>query len=333
MPARQLRADPPGLRFTECSEDPALYISMNDLLGAVRGGGGAPPPPPPPGYGDGNAAAEDRPDKMLDDFFVQVAKIKELLASIRRSLEKLQAAHERSKVITRGADMRALRDSMQADINEVNKTAHTIKARLEALDKDNAKALKQQGCGGGSSSERTRTAITAALRKKLRDLMGEFQQLRQRLQDEYREVVERRVYTVTGQRPDSEQVEQLIETGESETIFQKAILEQGRGQVADTLAEIQERHDAVQQLEKSLLDLHQIFLDMAVLVEAQGEMLDNIEAQVARSVEYVQQGTTALVDAKRYQKGTRKLMCACLIICLIIIGIIAGVIAWQVTKK
>jgi len=46
--------------------------------------------------------------------------------------------------------------------------------------------LLLQGCGPGSSSERTRTAITAALRKKLRDLMGEFQQLRQRLQDEYR---------------------------------------------------------------------------------------------------------------------------------------------------
>ena len=51
-------------------------------------------------------------------------------------------------------------------------------------------------------------------------------------------------------------------------------------QVEDTLAEIQERHDAVRDLEKGLLDLHQIFLDMAVLVEAQGEMLDNIEAQV-----------------------------------------------------
>ena len=48
----------------------------------------------------------------------------------------------------------------------------------------------------------------------------------------------------------------------------------------DTLAEIQERHEAVRELEKSLLDLHQIFLDMAVLVEAQGEQLDNIEAQV-----------------------------------------------------
>ncbi len=53
-------------------------------------------------------------------------------------------------------------------------------------------------------------------------------------------------------------------------------------QVADTLAEIHERHEAVKELEKSLLDLHQIFLDMAVLVEAQGEMLDNIGAQARR---------------------------------------------------
>ena len=30
--------------------------------------------------------------------------------------------------------------------------------------------------------------------------------------------------------------------------------------MADTLAEIQERHEAVKELEKSLLDLHQIFL-------------------------------------------------------------------------
>lgn len=52
-------------------------------------------------------------------------------------------------------------------------------------------------------------------------------------------------------------------------------------QVLDTLAEIQERHEAVKELEKSLMELHQIFLDMAVLVEAQGAMLDNIENQVS----------------------------------------------------
>ena len=42
------------------------------------------------------------------------------------------------------------------------------------------------------------------------------------------------------------------------------------GQVMDTVMEIQERHDAVMEVEKGLLELHQIFLDMATLVEQQG---------------------------------------------------------------
>ena len=46
-----------------------------------------------------------------------------------------------------------------------------------------------------------------------------------------REVVERRTYTVTGQKASAEEIDRLIETGESEQIFQKAILEQGRGHV------------------------------------------------------------------------------------------------------
>ena len=52
------------------------------------------------------------------------------------------------------------------------------------------------------------------------------------LADGSREVVERRVYTVTGKQVSEDEVERMIETGESETIFQKAILEQGRGHVS-----------------------------------------------------------------------------------------------------
>ena len=47
-----------------------------------------------------------------------------------------------------------------------------------------------------------------------------------------RDVVERRAYTVTGQKPSEQEVDRLIETGESESIFAKAILEQGRGHVS-----------------------------------------------------------------------------------------------------
>lgn len=46
----------------------------------------------------------------------------------------------------------------QGDINEVNKIAHTIKARLERLDGDNAKAQKQQ-VGPGHSEISIRDCV------------------------------------------------------------------------------------------------------------------------------------------------------------------------------
>jgi len=44
-------------------------------------------------------------------------------------------------------------------------------------------------------------------------------------------VVERRAHIVTGRKPSREEVDHLIDTGESETIFKKAIMKQGRGHV------------------------------------------------------------------------------------------------------
>ncbi|MCO5610471.1 hypothetical protein L7F22_064709 [Adiantum nelumboides] len=127
---------------------------------------------------------------------------------------------------------------------------------------------------------------------------------------------------VTGEKPDAELVETLIETGEGEKIFKNAIKSQGRGQITGTLAEIQERHEGVRDLEKKLLELHQIFLDMAVLVEAQGEMLDCIEEQVTKAAEHTERGVQIIQKAKSLQKNKRKWMLIAMILLLIIIVVI-----------
>lgn len=110
--------------------------------------------------------------------------------------------------------------------------------------------------------------------------------------------------------------------GESETFLQKAIQEQGRGQVLDTIYEIQERHDGVKAMERNLNELHQVFLDMAVLVEAQGEQLDDIQGHVDRASSFVQHGNQQLQKARFYQKNTRKWTCYGILILLVIVGII-----------
>lgn len=90
----------------------------------------------------------------------------------------------------------------------------------------------------------------------------------------------------------------------------------------DTISEIQERFGAVKDIEKSLLELHQVFLDMAVLVEVQGEQLDDIESQVGRAHSFVSRGAEQLQTARKHQKNTRKWYCIAIIILLIVILVI-----------
>ncbi|KAJ8771684.1 hypothetical protein K2173_026861 [Erythroxylum novogranatense] len=261
-------------------------------------------------------------DLGLESFFKKVHEIEKQNEKLDVLLKKLQDANEQSKAVTKAPAMKAIKQRMEKDVDEVGKIARSVKSKIEELDKENLANRQKPGCGKGTGVDRSRTSTTIALKKKFKDKMAEFQALRETIHQEYREVVERRVFTVTGKRADEETIDKLIETGDSEQIFQKAIQEQGRGQIMDTLAEIQERHDAVRDLERKLLDLQQIFLDMAVLVDAQGDMLDNIESQVSNAVDHVQSGNTALQRAKKLQKNSRKWMCFAIIILLIIVVII-----------
>ena len=139
---------------------------------------------------------------------------------------------------------------------------------------------------------------------------------------EYKETVARRYYTVTGEKPEDSTIEALISSGESESFLQKAIQEQGRGQVMDTISEIQERHDAVKDIERSLMGLHQVFLDMAALVEAQGHQLNDIESHVARASSFVRRGAVELETAREYQKGSRKWACVAVVAGAVLVAVI-----------
>ncbi|KAL2335054.1 hypothetical protein Fmac_016267 [Flemingia macrophylla] len=273
-------------------------------------------------------------DLGLDSFFKKVQELDKHYAKLDKLLRKLQDAHEESRAVTKAPAMKVIKEKMEKDVDEVKKTGHYLKTKIEELDKENLANRQKPGCGKGSGVDRSRTATTISLKKKLKDKMAEFQTLRETIHQEYREVVERRVFTVTGARADEETIDRLIETGDSEQIFQKAIQEQGRGQIMDTLAEIQERHEAVRDVERKLLELQQIFLDIAVLVDAQGDMLDNIESQVTSAVDHVQQGNNALMKAKKLQRNSRKWMCiAIMILLIVIIVIVVAVIKPWVSKS
>lgn len=268
----------------------------------------------------GGGAANDVVD--LDKFFLDVENVKEDMSAVEKLHKKLQEANEESKMVHNAKTMKQLRAKMDSDVEQVLKRVKVIKGKLVALDKSNAEHRKVPGCGPGSSTDRTRTSVVTGLGKKLKTMMDDFQALRARMNEEYKETVGRRYHTLTGEQANEELIENLISSGEGEDFLQKAIQDQGRGQIMDTISEIQERHDAVKDIEKNLIELHQIFLDMAALVEAQGQQLNDIESNVLHASSFVHRGTEQLVEARQLQKSSRK--CVFLAIAVVLVLIIVA---------
>ncbi|KAG6433885.1 hypothetical protein SASPL_105504 [Salvia splendens] len=194
---------------------------MNDLFsGSFRGGDQSPP----------LTHNIELSGVNLDRFFEDVEAVKDELRDLESLHSQLQTSHDQSKTLHNAKAIKDLRSRMDADVSAALKKAKLVKVRLEALDRSNAANRSLPGCGPGSSSDRTRTSVVNGLRKKLSEAMNRFSDLRQRMGGEYRETVQRRYYTVTGENPEEKVLDRLIETGESETFLQKAIQQQGRGQ-------------------------------------------------------------------------------------------------------
>lgn len=280
-------------------------------------------------YLDDKEAGKESID--LDKFFEDVEGVKEDMKTVESLYKKLQDANEETKTAHNAKTVKGLRARMDADVTQVLKRVKVIKGKLEALERSNVAHRNIPGCGPGSSADRTRTSVVGGLGKKLKDMMDDFQALRAKMASEYKETVGRRYFTVTGENADEELIENLISSGESETFLQKAIQDQGRGQIMDTISEIQERHDAVKEIERNLIELHQVFLDMAALVEAQGQQLNDIESQVAHASSFVRRGTEQLQIAREHQKNSRKWTCIAIGLCAVIILILLSYLSNVVT--
>ncbi|KAL5704666.1 pantetheine-phosphate adenylyltransferase [Ranunculus cassubicifolius] len=234
-------------------------------------------------------------EENLVQFFTDVDAIKAEMEAITTLLVDLQELNEETKSTHSAKVLRGLRDRMDSDMVTILRTARIIKARLVALDQSNVtnrsiSVVFQEG----SYADRTRIGVTNGLRIKLRDMMNEFQELRNRIVLEHKEGLKRRYFNATGKVATEEEIDKMVSTNGQVMIFAGN---------SDFDLENKERQEAVRQIQRSLTELHQVFLDMAVLVDAQGVQMDDIALNVANAKEYISGGTDRLVSANAMRKN------------------------------
>lgn len=251
-------------------------------------------------------------DPNLSQFFQEVEAIKVEMEEITNLLLDLQQLNEETKSTHSAKVLRGLRDRMDSDMVAVLRKANIIKARLEALQKSNIANRSISECyEEGSPIDRTRVSVTNGLRVKLRDMMNDFQSLRDKIVSDHKDDLKRRYYTVTGEVPSDEVMEKMI-SGSLKVEFLA-------GKTDDADMGTQVRHEAVMDIQRSLNKLHQVFLDMAILVETQGEKLDNIEDNVVSAGHYIHGGTNSLYYASQMKKRNRKWICWVFAVGLIVV--------------
>uniref|UniRef100_A0A3P8UH75 Syntaxin-1A n=1 Tax=Amphiprion percula TaxID=161767 RepID=A0A3P8UH75_AMPPE len=249
---------------------------------------------------------------FVDDYFT-VEEIRGFIESLAEKVEEVKRKHS----------------AILASPNPDEKTKAELEDLMADIKKLANKCIQQtieqeEGQNRSSADLRIRKTQHSTLSRKFVEVMSEYNTT----QSDYRERCKGRIQRqleITGRNTTNDELESMLES-DNPAIFTSGIIMDNITQQA--MNEIETRHNEIIKLENSIRELHDMFMDMAMLVESQGEMIDRIEYNVEHSVDYVERAVSDTKKAVKYQSKARrkKIM---IIICCVILGIVIASIVGE----
>jgi syntaxin 1B/2/3 len=107
-----------------------------------------------------------------------------------------------------------------------------------------------------------------------------------------------------------------------------------RGQATSTLRNVKERHEAIQNIERQMVELAQLFQDLDQIVQQQEPLVANIEQKGEEINDNVKAANVEIDGAivKARSRNRKKWWCLLVILLIIIIVVIIVVVVTQVNK-
>nr|XP_033791294.1 syntaxin-11 [Geotrypetes seraphini]XP_033791295.1 syntaxin-11 [Geotrypetes seraphini] len=198
---------------------------------------------------------------------------------------------------------------------DTNSIAKDIKARGEGIHKklQNLKAINEEAeatYGKNSATARIAKAQYVAITHAFQEAMSEYNEAEMAQRENCKIRIQRQL-EIMGKDISGNQIEDMIEQGKWD-VFSENLLADVKGARA-ALNEIEMRHKELLKLESRIKDVHDLFLQMALLVEEQAETLNIIELNVVGVQDYVAEAITHVKKAVEYKKKNpcRMLCCCC----------------------
>lgn len=274
---------------------------------------------------------EDMPEEVavpveggnfMEDFFQDVEQIREMIDKIQANVEEVKKKH--SAILSAPQSDEKTKQELEDLMADIKKTANRVRGKLKSIEQN----IEQEEQTNKSNADlRIRKTQHSALSRKFVEVMTEYN----RTQTDYRERCKGRIQRqleITGRATTNEELEEMLEQGNSAVFTQGIIME--TQQAKQTLADIEARHADIIKLENSIRELHDMFMDMAMLVESQGEMIDRIEYHVEHAMDYVQTATQDTKKALEYQSKARRKKIIILICVSILLIVVASTVAGYV---
>ncbi|CAF0788071.1 unnamed protein product [Brachionus calyciflorus] len=251
---------------------------------------------------DGFLRESDQLERTID-------KIGSLVNEIKRLQESI--------LVSSGND-ETLRDELDDRMNEIKSNAQKIRQNLKIMTEEILREEKENR--RGSTELKIKKTRTAFLSKKFSEIMQNYNLIQANYRDDCKKRIKRQL-EITGKDADDEEIEEMLESNNPQ-IFTQGILTETK-MAKQALQDIEARHKDIKMLEKNILELHEMFADLAELIETQGEMVDNIEDNMAKTVEDAKVGEDNTKKAVVNAKSARKKK---VIVGLIITGVVLVVI-------
>ncbi|XP_032823358.1 syntaxin-1A isoform X3 [Petromyzon marinus] len=252
-------------------------------------------------------------DHFMDQFFEQVEEIRGDIEKVAENVQEVKKKH--SAILSAPNTDEKTKQELEDLMADIKKTANRVRSKLKAIEQD---IEKEETENRSSADLRIRKTQHSTLSRKFVEVMTEYNST----QSDYRERCKGRIQRqleITGKTTTNEELEDMLESGNPAIFTSGIVLDSKIDKQA--LSEIESRHNDIIKLETSIRELHDMFLDMAMLVESQGEMIDRIEYNVEHSVDYVERAVSDTKKAVKYQSKARRMMIVgAIIVTLVVMG-------------